>query len=429
MSNRYTDRPPAGGKSRKGTYYSILFPTMPTLDRKPMQVTLVQKQGHHDILTLTFKKTSEYWFTEIPTGLPIQFDWSQLGVTTTWVGYVSYVSKVVTALGDKTMEVVCVGASFPLKDQTTKVFSQSTVPDAVAQIASDMGLKFIGDPHPRKFPQLVIAGQSYWSWIQSQAEKIGYVSYVDGVTLYFRKLDKLLAQNSTSIPVLSIEDKTTFPGQLLYDRTLEYFKVLRGDYLETEKPLRTTKHVAGVNPVTGAAHSASASPADPKSPTRETVSSVLFNEYRTDKVSITEKSGDISAEDAAQTSRFTIPAKARGLGDYRIRPYATVEVLGTGSSTDGLWLVQEVTHTFGKFGIYEVDMVLLSEGTGQALYQSLDAAKSARKDTVNIMEKLSEQSNTIGGNSQGKIMLKTPLNPVQSSQLGFSDSLARWVAR
>lgn len=429
MSSSYSDKPPAGGKSRKGTYFSVLFPTMPTLDRKPMQVTLVQKQQSHDILTLTFKKTSEYWFTEIPTGLPVQFEWSQLNVTTTWVGYVSYVSKVVTALGDKTMEVVCVGASFPLKEQATKVFSESTVPDAVAQIASEIGLQFIGDPHPRKFPQLIIAGQSYWSWIQSQAEKIGYVAYVDGVTLYFRKLDKVISQNSTSIPVMSIEDKTTFSGQLLYDRTLEYFKVLKGDYIETEKPLRTTKHVAGVNPITGAVHTSSASPDIIKAPTRERISSVLFNEYRTDKVSINEKAGDISANDTAQTSRFTIPAKARGMGDYRIRPYATVEVVGTGLSTDGLWLVQEVTHTFGKFGIYEVDVLLLSEGTGQAIYQSLEAAKSVRKDTVNIMEKISEQKIITSSKTQGKITLRTPLSPIQSSELGFTESMSRWVAR
>lgn len=429
MSSRHPTEPFAAGKSRKGTSFAVEFPTMPTLQRKPFEVQLIQKRNNHDILKLTFSQEGKQWFEDIPTGLPIKFSWTQEGVQTFWFGYVSYVSKIVTALRIKTMEVVCVGASFPLKEKLTKVFSDVSIPEVVAQLATDFGLEFLGDNHPRKFPQLTIAGHSCWAWIQEQANRIGYAAYVDGTTLYFRSLDKLISQNSAAIPVLSIEDKSTPDGQLFYDRTLEYFKVLRGDFIEEDGPLRTEKHTGGINPLTGELFTSSASPQSVGNNLRASSSKTLFQEYRNDQVALSNLDSNIAANDSAQLSRFTLPAKAKGRGDYRLRPYALVQVLGTGDVTDGYWLVKDVTHTFGKFNTYDVELSLLSDGTGASELSGFELPKSSGRDTVNIAAALSAGSSPLtSSRATNPSRLGNGLTALTHAELGFSAESSKWIA-
>ena len=429
MSSRHPSERLASGKARKGTFFQVTFPTMPTLERKPYEAQLTQKQGHHDILRLSFSQEGKQWFEDIPTGLPVRFSWIQEGVETTWVGYVSYVSKVVTSLRDRTMEVMCIGSSFPLKDKGMRVFTDTTIPEAVAKLATEFNLEFISDSHPRKFSQLTLAGHSYWAWIQEQASRIGYAAYMDGVTLYFRSFDKVISQNTNSIPVLSIEDKTTVDGQLFYDRTMEYFKVLKGDFVEGEGSVRTDKHVAGVNPVTKEAFIAKASPSNAGTGLRKEVSPTLFNEYRTDQVATSANESEVIAKDAAHLSRFTLPAKVKGRGDYRFKPYALVHVLGTGPTTDGYWLVKEAVHTFGKFGTYDVDLTILSDGTGDTSLTGFSLSTSAGRDLVNISEAISNGGAVTSRRAAGEAKLGHSLTAITHKQLGYKPSSAKWTAR
>lgn len=415
-------------KPSKGTVTQVLFPTMPTLNRPAWEIQLTQKQGHHDLLKMTFKQTGKQWFEEIPTGLPVEFVWTQAGVRSSWFGYVSYVSKVVTSLREKTMEVMCVGTSFPLKERGVRVFTDVSIPDVVATIADEFNLEFVGDRSSRKFPQITIAGHSYWQWIQEQASRLGYAAYVDGVTLYFRSLDSIISKNSTSIPVLSIEDQSTLKGYRFEDRTLNYFKVLRGDYVESDKAQRTEKLTGGVDPVTMVPFVSSSSPQTIGKSLRESAGDVLFQEYRTDQVAMSVRDADIASEDYAQSSRFTLPAKARCLGDYRLRPFATVNVLGTGPSTDGFWIIEEAVHTFGQLGTYDVELVILSDGTGTPKFQGVSYGDTFGKDVVNIQEALDSGTAMTSSRPASTPKINNNFEAITNKQMAFTQSPSMWRA-
>lgn len=428
MSSRLDGQRPSYGKYRRGTFFSITFPTMPTLDKKPLEVKLTQAQNHHDVLTMTFRQTGNQWFDDIPTGLPVKFTWTTAGISTDWVGYVSYVSKVVTSLRDRTMEVRCVGASFPLKERTTKTFVDKTIPEAVAELASSLGLEYYGDPHPRKFPQLMIAGHSYWEWIQEQAKRIGYAVYVEGVTLYFRDIDKLITQNSIAVPTLSIEDQSSRDGQNIYDRTLEYFKVYKGDFIEDGSALRANKHIGGVDPITQESFLGNASPNDFSKGLRQDTMETLFQEYRTDQVALSSKDAQEAARSAAQLGRFNLPAKVRGQGDYRFRPYATVRVAGTGPTSDGNWVIKEVEHIFDKYGKYMVEMTILTDGIGVSLNEEAGYQGGLGKDTVNISKILSNSGAITSSRATSSPVLNNPYQETSHKELGFHKSPSRWAA-
>ena len=402
----------------------LTFPTIPSLQAKPRSIRLIQKQREHDILTITFSSTSALWFDTIKTGVPIQFRWTQNNRAELWYGYVSHVSKSVEPQRVRTMEVVCVGASFPLKERATRVFTDVTIPEAVQTIGQEFGFNVIVDADTRRFPQLMMAGHSYWEWIQEQAKRIGFAATVSGTNLYFRNMSQLIDQHASTIPVLNTGDSFTPTGADFYERTLHSFKVLKGDHLEADEQSRTNKLVGGVDPLTGYANVSEASPNSVDSNLRESNSAVLFQEYRSDQVGASETHLLNSASGAAQLARFNMPARIVAHGDSRIKPFYPVYIDGTGEETDGYWIVKEVTHLFQKAGEYTVSATVVTDGTGKNRKVATRPEYPSIWGVVNIQEAISR------GETSGKGVRPTKLNvlapAVNQMSQGFNAAPARW---
>jgi len=416
-------------KARRNTSFKLSFPTMPSLKRTPRKVELRQVQNHHDILIISFPITGKVWFDEIPTGLPVQFSWAQENNSATWYGYVSSVSKLVAqSQREQTMEVQCIGASFPLKERANRVFSDSTIPEAVETIAKQHGLAFVGDQHPRRFPQLTMAGHSYWEWIQEQAKRIGFAVVMHNTTLYFRDLDSYINQKITQVPLLYAGNTPSqYRGQL-HDRTLDSFEVIKGDLIEQGVTRRSEKTVGGVDPLTGRANTSTASPKDVGDSLRTTANDVLFSEYRTDQVVSSYTDSVQMSKGAAQMGRFKLPAKVKCQGDPRIHPYGTVQILGTGEKTDGYWLVKDVTHIFQKFGDYNITMTVVTDGTGQNEKTAFRGTQNLFTSILNIPELVSRPSSLAQSAQNITTRLIQTVPPTVSSQQGFNQTPTRWKA-
>jgi len=430
VPNLHPEERDASKASTRGTKFFISVPSMPTITRQPYEATLFQSQGNHDVLRLSFKQTGPEYTDAIQTGTPLLFSWTQYSHTKNWYGYVSYVASSSRANQDGQMEVVCVGTSFPLKERATRVFIESTIPDAIKILASEFGFNAVIDPHPRVFSQLILTGQSYWSWIQEQADRLGYVAYMEDATLHFRKLDSIISKNSTSIPLFSLKDASIgLDSQNLQDRTLTSFRVTKGDYVESETGLRTSMTSGGVDPLTSTTHVATASPKSVGNDLRKVTSAVLFQEYRTDQVAPSEKDSVNLASDLSQKSRFTIPAKIKGLGDYRCTPYGLIQVDGTGDITNGYWIVKEVTHNFIMYGQYTVDMEVLSDGTGEPQLNGYQLNSSANRDIVNLTERLSNYGIVGATQLSTPPVLNSSVVLTTSKDLVFGPNSARWKAQ
>jgi len=411
-------------KSRRGSSYKISFPTIPSIQKTPTYAELVQKQNTHDILVLRFSITSDMWFENLKTGVPIEFKWTQNHLEKTWYGYVSFISKVVVSAKIRTMEVYCVGASFVLKEAVTRVFSNVTVTDVVRSLAEEFGLNFIGENHPRKFEQLVVAGHSYWEWINEFAGKIGYGVYADGTNLIFRPFDKLIDQTVQEAPVFSFSDPLAQSSYDSLTKTLDEFKVLNGELIEDELIYRSEKIVSGVNPITGEIVQASSNPKTLGTPLRKNVSDVYFSEYRSDQVAYSVQDSLSASEGYASLTRFNLPAYLKGKGDPRVRPYTVIYVKNTGDLTDGYWIVKEVTHTFVRNGLYTVDIMAITDGTGVNYENQFRQANPDIIGIVNTEDILSLDAIALKSDTT---VLQTPSNLVSQSMQGFERTPYRWV--
>lgn len=350
------------GKPRRSTVFTAEFPTIATFKIKPTRATLHQEQYVHDILTLEYDGVSKASVETINTGIPVKFIWTQGNRRKLWYGYVAYVSKETAAQKNKPITIRCVGSSFVLKKRTNTVYKDKTIPEVAALIAKEHGLKFVGENHQRRFSQLSLAGKSQWEWLHENAARIGFAMFIDETSLVFKPIDSLLDEFTADVPLFQFWSEALPRTEYVLDRTLDSFSVLKGEYIEDGSETRTTKTVAGVDPVTGISFSESTSPDETGAPIRTQLSDVLFDGFKTEEVAENRLAAKLASKGAAELARFNLPAKAVGQGDPRVFPYKLIYVDGIDKEFNGHWLVREVTHMFRFGGDYIATFSLASDG-------------------------------------------------------------------
>jgi hypothetical protein len=415
------------GQSRRSTPWGVNFPTLPSLSKQPRRVELIQKRGRHDVLVMEFTTVSPIWFDVLKTGIPMEFTWKQKSNTGNWIGYVSHVTKTVISQKENVMEVHCVGSSYPLKERATRVFENSTIPEAIETIGMEFGFKVISDVHTTRFPQLVMAGHSYWEWIQEQVQKIGFAAVVDGMTITVRSIDAFIDQQITNTPLLQTSGSDFPTNTQFFDRTLDYFKVFSGENMENSSGhLRSVKHTAGVDPITKLPFFSSDSPDKVGVNLRSTASDVLFNEYRSDHVANSVQHADDLSTGSANTGRMNLPAKIKCQGDPRIRPWMPVYISGTGSNTDGYWVVLESKHMFARVGDYQIEALIATDGTGKSVETVFRPATGSLVGVVNLSEEIKGNSSTPNTYKKSSVKLSVPQMLLKESSQGFHRTPSRW---
>lgn len=403
---------------RRSTTCRATYPDLPGLTEQPRTVTIHQEMGSHDVAVLQYRTISAAYFARLKTGVPIRISWATPKSKGEFVGYVSHTSGRYAPALQEPMYVTCVGASYPLKERANNTWHGKTATAVARDIAKKHKLKIVTVDHKTKFPQLSQAGHSYWEFLNELASRIGYALRVEGVTLYFLPIDKMIDQHMTSIPVL-----TFFADQLptfahLEDRTLDTFEPLVGDYVE-QGPSRTAKVVSGVDPFTAKSFSSTAKPSAKKN-LRSQASDTLFSEFRNDQVAGSRAMAADLAKAKAEHARMAIPARAFGQGDARISPFHTVEIEGTSEATDGYWIVKSAVHTILYDGRYQVEMELGTDGTrGNKGGANRPKTASGKSGVVN--------TKAIAGRPASPA-LKRSVPIVNERKTGFKTTPSRWKA-
>lgn len=416
---------PLAGKEKNRSGYTVSFPTLPSLTAVPIAVEIRQKAYSHDIVRLHFPTTSPIWVDDLQTGVPIKVSWRQGDHWVDWFGYVDFVKSLAASQNSRPMDVFCIGSTFPLKERSNRVFTSTSIPEAVETIAGEFGFNFIGDTHSRRFSQLTMAGHSYWEWLVEQAKRIGFVVYVDGVNLYFRDTIALVNQQSTSVPILSLGVSFLASAAQHKTPTLSSFDSIKGDYVETGDA-RTTKFSAGVDPITMLPHAVSASPADYDN-LRSSPGDVLFSEYRSAEVTGDSYDARSTSNALAQNARLSVPAKTKGQGDPRLHPWQPVFVTGTGAVTDGYWVVREVVHHLQRNGAYTAEMTVVTDGTGSSSPSPFRNTAVSQLNVVNVASALAQASSD-GVGVPATAVLQSYMQVPSTFEQGFLRTPTRWVA-
>ena len=406
-------------KYRRSTDYVVTFPTLP-FKKQPNTISIHQSMNRHDVITLKWRTVSKKVVKTMKTGVPFRVKWTQGKQTRTVYCYVSHVTSETAGQLKTSMTIVATGGSYPLKKRSTKVYKKKTIPDVAALIAKKHRLKYLGTPHKHRYDQLAVSGHSDWEWLKEHARKIGYGLMVDGTNLIFKPLDKLLSQSVSNATVMSAFNIPLPMNTMLYDRTLDYFKLISGENIESAKFKRSHKNLGGVNPQTGKAFTSKADPRKVGKNTRKKVSDVLFDEYMSNYSVISAASAKMTAEAAAHLARLNIPANVRGQGDPRLKPFAPVYITGVNEEVDGYWVVNSVVHQMNFAGEYTVEMVVSTDGLGEPT-KDIPAPTTAGK--IDVQAVLNGQLELARNR---KVRLTNKVGYYQEGNQGFNRTPSVW---
>jgi phage protein D len=408
--------------------YTVELPTLPSLQARPSVVELYQGEGKHDIVVLSFANYRPAWSQLLKTGTPIILNLSNGVGKLRWVGYVNFTSEISAAQVKRPTKVYCIGPSFALKNRSTRVFSDLTIPEAVGRIAKEHGLNYVGEPHPRRFNQLSISGESYWQWIQSQAHRIGYVAIAEGSNLFFRSLDRTLDERMSYVPAYLFSESLSDTGlRNPRSRTIDSFEVIQGNYAENVDEPRTSKTVSTVDLTSREVISRQGVPEATGSAFRAEVSDTWFAGYETDVTVGNALEAQQAATAAAQRVRFTTEATLRGFGEPRLGVFSTVLVSGTGSNTDGYWAVAEAHHRVDLSGLYTVTMKLRSDGLGENSGSTFRRKFDHGQDAIDIRSGL--VSDSTGKPAKGaRLRIAPQVLSTRGTARKASATPGQWVA-
>ena len=413
-------------QNRLGTSFTVTYPDFPSFIVTPKSFTLTQEAGKQDVLEISYLRDSKVFYKGLRTGATVKLKWkTSNNIVGEFFGYIIDYTPVTQQTLRRPITIRAIGASLPLKEGGNKIWRNKTAPDIVTEIAKKFKLKPVVTPHPMIFSQQSMVNHTYWEKIQELAKRIGYVAQVSGTELHFHPMDKMIDKFITTIPVLSFFDPLGNIWSEFNSQTLDMFKPKVGDFIDKSSNSKKNKLVSGVDPVTGKFYSSSKSPTNVGKNLKTSNLNPLFSEALSTTITGNARMADTFSKAHAQLSRFSITADAASQGDPRIAPYRTVEINGTGSLTDGNWIVQKTRHQCYYDGRYEVEFTCVTDGTGKNKSSAFRPEKASVIPVRNIQQELST-----GAVSKPTVTkLRSPQMLVNKSNTGFKVTPSRWVGK
>ena len=410
-------------QNRYANNFTVVFPDFPGFDQKPYSLTLTQSIGKHDVIELFYSSTNASYIKTMSTGVAVEITWYNDAVSGTFVGYVSDLEYPTSSAIQKPLTITCLGASYPLKEKRQKIWKNATASEVATDIATFNKLKPVVTQSDIRFPQVSFAGHSQWQKLQELAKSVGFACQVIGVELHFHPIDVIIDKFLTTIPVMAFLDPHITPMNQFASQTLDHFETVQGDFGNFRGNTKATKVVGGVDPLTGKIYKSTSSPTSVGKNLRAKNKDPLFFDIDTSTVVVDGLSSQSFANAKAQMARLSVPGYGFGQGDPRIAPWRTVEVRGTGESSDGFWIVSNAIHTLNADGKYKVEFECVTDGSGSNKNSALRPSSAGTVPTVDLTEAI-----TTGTNTPTTYKLSNSAPMINQVSTGYNVVPRRWVA-
>lgn len=412
-------------QNRYGTNFEVTFPDFPTFKQAPQWFRLTQDQGKQDVIEVAYASFDKHFQKALKTGVVMKVKWNTKYAKNEWVGHVYNGDDVTQSTLKRNVIIRGIGASFVMKEGGSKIWKNKTAPEIVQDIAKKHKIKAVVDKSNVRFGMQSLVGLTEWEKVQELANRIGFHAHMTNTTLYFQRIDRMIDQFSSIIPVMSYNDGSVNSEVIFDAQTLDHFKAKLGDLLEVGSYTKKDKVVYGIDPKTGKSHSHTASPSKVGKKVRTNIVDAIFKEVATTVVAETKQLAKELAEGLAHLGRFSMHGEGKGQGDPRMAPYRTVEINGTGNDTDGFWVLKRVEHFVTYDGRYTVEFTCMADGLGKnkgGVFRKTQATIIPTRDVAYEMATGGKQSP-----STPTISARQPL--VIQNRGGFKKTPTRWVGR
>ncbi len=313
--------------------------------REPIALTISEREFAHDLaiahIPFEYAGSKRY-----ETGTPVEVRWGTVypNNTNRFYGYVHHTEPVYTRGGrggrSHTLKVVCIGASYRLKQPRQRVWKMRTAPSVVRELANLV--KFSGDvqPHGDIRESIANPGVSDWRFMVEQAQRIGYTFYVSNTDVHFHDRITRFRRLQRSAPVFFARQ----PGDNTLGDSIYAFHIIVGE-TTPDGGDQAIRVIQGVDPRFAEVVSALDRVG---TPIREQLAQRSFSpeflKYETDIVAQNIGSATTQLEGLARKNRWHYVANAEVVGVPSVHQGSPVFFEGLGPRDSGYWYVEGVEH-------------------------------------------------------------------------------------
>jgi phage protein D len=324
-------------------------------------VKVLMTENMHDtaIITLRGESTDA---PELQPGTPVQmqYGWSTIDMDY-FYGYVDHIeTHYDRAVGDgSTLEdVVCLGATYSLKDPFIGGWTNVQASTLVTQISKQYFLSSVVEDDDTVWPQLAAPGDSAWCFLTQLASKTGYSLACNKTRVRFVSVDLAMKRYTPTMPVFYSRNTVGTTAQ----QSITKFQALTGEALALAGHTKATRQVSGLDLRTGQIISATNDASDP-TPLGQNSNYPFFSQQVSTSVVSSQGHAHAVLAGMAQNNRFAYQATATLGGLTAVKQGMPIVISGIDSNNDGTWWVQEVTHKI-KSQSYSLDVSLGRDATG-----------------------------------------------------------------
>ena len=320
----------------------ILDPAGTKMSPIVLSADIHQEDNAHDIAVLKLRGVDPTT-PVFQTGTPVQitYGWNP-NSTQNFYGYVNHVEpehhhKTIPSLATLQCTLVCVGASYGMRNGSTRAWTNAQASSIVQDLIKSFflsGVVEVGDP---VWPQISNPGISTWQFLMSLADRLGRSLAVNQTSLRFMSLEKIMQQSTATIP--TFWTRVAAPDASY--ATLSSFRALQGETAQVGENSKAIRIVSNVDRLLGK-FTVSVDPFDPL-----LGASSPAPAFRTYETGVPSGNAGIARESLVgkqRDNRFYIQAEAVVAGNVKVTQGMPVLLLGLGSMHEGLWYVQSVVH-------------------------------------------------------------------------------------
>jgi phage protein D len=315
----------------------------------------------HDTAIITLRG-ADTTVPELQSGTPVQMQYGWQGLDTDYFyGYIDHIeTHYDRAVGDPvTLEdVVCLGASYSLKDPFVGAWTNVTASSLVSQISNQYFLSSVIETDDALWPQLSAPGASAWCFLSQLAAKTGYSLACNKTMMRFISVDLAMARYWQTMPVFMARNSA-----LSYaDQGISQFQALTGDATGLGGNTKAVRHISGLDLRTGQIFSA-INDGSNSTPLGSDSNYPFFAQQISDTVVSNQGHAQNALTGMQQDNRFTFQANATLTGLTSVRQGVPIVISGIDADNDGTWWVQEAVHKVARAS-YSIDVSLGRDATG-----------------------------------------------------------------
>lgn len=338
------------------SYLDIKFPTLSIPLTRAYSLTSSHARYEHELMEVRFIDWN-VGYDSISAGTPVSIQIKGLGSSRNFHGYVHHITPDLSS-SKNYVDVTFIGASYVFKQQSQKVWRNTTADQVIADIAKSNNFSYVSVPHGRVYDQVSQASMSDWELMVRLAKQSGYSLKADNTTLLFQPLTQDftdLRQEAAYYAMTGLNQAAT---------GIYSFKPMIGESIPYADAMKSTVAVTGVGRDSKNTHSQT----NQKTPTstRKTYTAPIFDAYHTDVVAPTADIAKYEATAADERNRYAYRGVVEVPGNPTILPDSPIYLDGLGPTYSGYWIALSVEHDVLGNKEYTTKITVGSDSLGSA---------------------------------------------------------------